>query len=89
MSAHTVADDAATGDRSPAERAAHVRVVRGEPDEVELAALVAGLAATVSDPTDDPHGYAPASAWTDRARTVRGTAPPRPGPDTWRWSLRG
>jgi len=66
--------------------AAHVRVVRGAPDEHELAALVAGLV-VASGHTEDP---APA-AWTDRRRVLaRPSArplPPPPGPDSWRWSL--
>lgn len=66
----------------------HVRVVRGTPDDVELAALVAGLVAATAvedteDPTPAPH------AWTDRARGLRGARTAwRPGPDTWRWSAR-
>lgn len=66
----------------------HVRVVRGTPDDVELAALVAGLvAATVDDPDDiDPERP---SAWSDRSRSIRGARGTwRPGPDTWRWSAR-
>ena len=67
---------------------AHVHVVRGTPDDVELAALVAGLAA-VSAP-DDAAPHAPRSAWSDRSRTLRGRhATPAAGPDGWRWSLRG
>jgi Acyl-CoA carboxylase epsilon subunit len=66
---------------------AHVHVVRGVPDDVELAALVAGLAA-VTVPDDD-HATAPGAAWTDRSRAMRGPrAGLRPGPDSWRWSLR-
>jgi hypothetical protein len=69
-------------------RPAHVHVVRGEPDDVELAALVAGLAAVRT--TDDAGDEAPRSAWTDRSRGMRGpTTSPHRGPDTWRWSLRG
>jgi Acyl-CoA carboxylase epsilon subunit len=68
---------------------AHVHVVRGTPDDVELAALVAGLAAVAA--TDDaavPHP--PRSAWSDRSRALRGPGtPPAPAPDAWRWSLRG
>jgi hypothetical protein len=67
---------------------AHVHVVRGAPDDVELAALVAGLAA-VAVPDDDPE-HPRRSAWSDRARGLGGSAgPPAPGPDAWRWSLRG
>ncbi|HEY5515148.1 MAG TPA: acyl-CoA carboxylase epsilon subunit [Pengzhenrongella sp.] len=66
-----------------------VQVVRGEPDDVELAALVAGLAAAGGGPPDD----APApSMWSDRSRALRGRTGPRtplaPGLDAWRWSLR-
>ncbi|WP_019134913.1 acyl-CoA carboxylase epsilon subunit [Cellulomonas massiliensis] len=65
---------------------AHVHVVRGAPDEVELAALVAGLLATA--PVEDP-ALAHPPAWTDHRRWVRGPVASRPGPDAWRWSLRG
>lgn len=69
-------------------RPTQVHVVRGEPDDVELAALVAGLVAA-----GGAHDEAPAaspSAWNDRSRALRG--PGRslaPGADAWRWSLRG
>jgi hypothetical protein len=69
-------------------RPAHVHVVRGAPDDVELAALVAGLAAVQM--TDDAGHEAPRSAWTDRSRGMRGpNGGLAPGPDAWRWSLRG
>ena len=67
---------------------AHVHVVRGTPDDMELAALVAGLAAVSA--TGDDADAAPRSAWSDRSRTLRGRhAAPAAGPDGWRWSLRG
>ena len=67
--------------------AAHVHVVRGAPDDVELAALVAGLAAVQVAEESGHDG--PRSAWTDRSAGMRGPAPrPAPGPDAWRWSLR-
>ena len=68
----------------------HVSVVRGTPDDVELAALVAGLVAA-SGNADAP--AAPAtSAWADHARRLRrpgsaGTVALH-GADAWRWSLR-
>lgn len=71
---------------------AHVQVVRGTPDDVELAALVAGLVAATGggeDGASDWPGSAPRAGWADRARTVPGGgATWRPGPDAWRHSLR-
>jgi len=64
----------------------HVHVVRGTPDDDELAALVAGLVATARSDDAAHEGEHPA-AWTDRRRTVRPTPAPTPGPTTWRWSL--
>ena len=64
--------------------AAHVHVVRGAPDEVELAALVAGL---VAQSGNDEEATAPQSAWSDRSRTLPRRPAPAPGTDAWRWSL--
>lgn len=64
----------------------HVHVVRGTPDDDELAALVAGLVATARSDDATHEGEHPA-AWTDRRRTVRPTPAPTPGPTAWRWSL--
>lgn len=64
----------------------HVHVVRGTPDDDELAALVAGLVATAR--TDEGGDEAEhAAAWTDRRRTVQPRPAPAPGPTAWRWSL--
>ncbi len=63
-----------------------VRVVRGEPDEEELAALVAGIlavAAAAAPSEPEPETAAP---WADHGRRLRG-ATATPGPGTWRWSL--
>ncbi|WP_425954693.1 acyl-CoA carboxylase epsilon subunit [Xylanimonas sp. McL0601] len=76
-----------------------MRIVRGEPDEVEVAALVAGLAA-VAAASGLPDDAAPLEEWTDRARSVRGNGAGvtarsfggrsgRHNADAWRWSLRG
>ncbi len=78
-----------TDDRS--QELVHVSVVRGAPDDVELAALVAGLVAASSG--DDAAVAAAPSPWADHARRLRrpgaaGTVALR-GADTWRWSLRG
>jgi hypothetical protein len=68
-----------------------VRVLRGAPDDVELAALVAGIAAgfapTVADPTPDRHHAETRRRWWDGASGLRD--PLTPGPDAWRWSGRG
>lgn len=66
-----------------------LQVVRGAPDDVELAALVAGIMAAASAAPDDPPRAPRASAWSDRRRQLRPVPAPWPGPDSWRWSLRG
>ncbi|MEN3360102.1 MAG: hypothetical protein V7637_4084 [Mycobacteriales bacterium] len=59
----------------------HLRIVRGEPTEVELAALVAVVAARAAAA---PAGGPRRSSWADPARRLRITG--RPGPDAWRRS---
>lgn len=77
---------------------AQFRVVRGEPDDVEVAALVAGLAAVSAD-GDEPDDVAPVDEWTNHVRTLRGNGggatarsfggrAGRHNADAWRWSLR-
>ena len=71
-----------------------VRVVRGDPDDIELAALVAGLSGGRAHP--DLHGPAETGRvrsdaaarrrWRDAV--VHLAAPLVPGPDAWRWSCR-
>lgn len=70
-----------------------VRVVRGEPDDDELAALVAGLAAgsAVADrdhhqPAHDDAAHAGRRRW--RAAAGPGQESLVPGHDAWRWSAR-
>ncbi|UZN04428.1 acyl-CoA carboxylase epsilon subunit [Cellulomonas sp. S1-8] len=70
---------------------AHVQVVRGTPDDVELAALVAGLVAAASRRAPQEDGpdlpaRAARARWTAPGR-LRGTTAPVHGPDAWRWSL--
>lgn len=60
-----------------------MQVVRGVPDELELAALVAGLAAGEHAPSDDD-GADLSGHWADRSRGLRGNPPAT----AWRWSLR-
>jgi len=75
-----------------------VRVVRGAPDDLEVAALVAGLAAAAAA-GGLPDDAAPVEEWTNHARGLRGggdgaTAKSfggrsgRHNADAWRWSLR-
>ena len=68
-----------------------VRVVRGAPDDVELAALVAGLAAgsaaysAVTATSDlDTESRAARRRWQGVADRLQN--PLTPGPDSWRWS---
>jgi hypothetical protein len=65
-----------------------VRVVRGAPDDVELAALVAGLAAGAVE--HDHHAVDRSTAEVRTRRRWRDAAqladPLAPGPDSWRWS---
>lgn len=67
------------------EAAAQMRVVRGAPDDLEVAALVAGLVAVASSGAALPDDAPVAGQWTRRSRP----APALPsGGDSWRWSLR-
>ena len=66
---------------------AHVQVVRGAPDDHELAALVAGLMSRAAAEADEPAPVA--AAWTNRRAGLRGSASWGAGADAWRWSLRG
>jgi hypothetical protein len=70
--------------------AASMHVVRGAPDEEELAALVAGMVAIASASEDQDEPGSPTSAWMDRARTMRGVQVGVLGHGSvaWRHSLR-
>ena len=83
---------------TPGSDAPNVRVVRGAPDELEVAALVAGLAAAAAA-GDLPDDVAPVDEWTNHARGLRGAGDGataksfggragRHNADAWRWSLR-
>ena len=69
-----------------------VRVVRGEPDDVELAALVAGLASGSLNGVEEraaPAREREAAArrrWREAARPMGDHL--TPGPAAWRWSGR-
>lgn len=72
--------------------AAGMKVVRGTPDDAELAALVAGMVAFASTAEQDAEEPgSPTSAWMDRIRTMSGRrviGPLGRGPSAWRHSLR-
>lgn len=60
-----------------------LRIVRGEPDEAELAALAAVVAGLASGERPEP-APEPRSAWADRASLMR--RPLAHGPGAWRAS---
>jgi len=59
-----------------------LRVVRGEPDDAELAALIAVVSARAAAAAPDAEPEP--NAWTDRSRLVRRELPH--GPGAWRAS---
>ena len=77
------ADDAPVAEIVAA--AAQMRVVRGAPDDLEVAALVAGLVAVASSGADLPDDAPETGQWVRRSRPGPAL---RTGGDSWRWSLR-
>ena len=69
-----------------------MQVVRGTPDDLELAALVAGLMAAASERARLAEERGPTRSRrrgpTGAARCAAAASALRPGPDAWRWSLR-
>jgi hypothetical protein len=68
-----------------------LRIVRGDPDDVEIAALTAALSglAAAKAAVEEPPQRRPMSLWGDPAAAVRhpaGRRPLRPGPHAWRAS---
>lgn len=65
-----------------------VRVLRGDPDALELAALIAGLTAASASATEVA-ARAASHRWMDRSHVLRGGSrlAPQRGRDAWRWSL--
>ncbi|MDQ4092828.1 MAG: acyl-CoA carboxylase subunit epsilon [Actinomycetota bacterium] len=61
-----------------------IHIVRGEPSNEELAALIAALAAVTSTAAGQPQ--TPRSAWADPVHRLR--TPLQPGPRAWRASAR-
>ncbi len=74
-----------TEEQTPEQRRALFRVVRGEPDDAEVAALAAVLAAAASATGSDVEDTRGRSVWVDRAAMTR--APLHPGPKAWRNSV--
>jgi hypothetical protein len=78
-------DPVDTDEQTPQQRRALFRVVRGEPDDTELAALTVVLAAVASSaraPREDP--VTALGGWVDRQAQLR--RPLYPGPGAWRAS---
>jgi hypothetical protein len=59
-----------------------LRVVRGAPDDAELAVLTAVVAGMASNTADEEPARAHRSRWADRAALLR--KPTMPGPGAWR-----
>ncbi|PFG20379.1 acyl-CoA carboxylase subunit epsilon [Serinibacter salmoneus] len=77
-------------DRDSGAPAPAVRVVRGDPDPIELAALIAGLTAAAASIPDEEEERRIRQRWSDRSHALRGGDRgllPRPGHNAWRWSL--
>ncbi len=65
-----------------------LRIVRGEPSDAELAALVAVLGALSAAPAPAPAMTEAPSVWRDRSALLRKSV--HPGPGAWRaatWRL--
>lgn len=69
---------------TPEQRRALFHVVRGDPDDVEVAALTAVVAALAASAGPAPDGPRAASTWADPAARLR--APLAVGPEAWRTS---
>lgn len=63
-----------------------LRIVRGEPDAAEVAALTAVLAAAGGGDGGEAPDATPRSGWSRHVDLVRG--PVHPGPGGWRASAR-
>lgn len=68
--------------------ASRVKVVSGVPDDAEVAALVAGLAAVAGNTPSEPETSADCQQWTNRRRPIARMDVVEHGEDQWRWSLR-
>jgi hypothetical protein len=73
-----------------AEASTGLRIVRGTPDDVEIAALIASMVAVAAAHRDAEDAASPTSAWMDRSRSMRGrrVGVLGRGDAAWRHSLR-
>ena len=71
-------------EQEPADQQPVLRVVRGNPDDAEIAALTAVLSGLAQQSTTATTEHAPLSVWANRATLLRRL--PAPGPGTWRAS---
>lgn len=70
-------------EQTPQQRRALFRVIRGDPDDAEVAALTVVLAAAASaGAAASPQDVRGRSVWVDRAAMTRGAM--HPGPGAWR-----
>ena len=76
------------GAGTPRSGDAVVKVVRGDPDALELAALIAGLTAASAAAATEAE-QAVRHRWMDRSHALRlgARGMPSRGGDAWRWSL--
>ncbi|MEV0089821.1 acyl-CoA carboxylase subunit epsilon [Saccharopolyspora sp. NPDC003752] len=75
-------------DATPEERPV-LRIVRGNPDDAEIAALTAALSGLAAANAAAEPQQRPMSLWGDRSAALRhpaGRRPLRPGPHAWRAS---
>jgi hypothetical protein len=61
-----------------------IQIVRGEPSDLEIAAVVSALVAAASVAHENPNGRTARSQWRNRARNIR--PPLGAGPGAWRAS---
>ncbi len=82
--------DAGAVEEVAAEVSAGLRIVRGTPDDEEIAALIASMVAVVAAHGDAEDTASPTSAWMDRSRSMRGrrVGVLGRGDSAWRHSLR-
>jgi hypothetical protein len=77
-------------EQEPADQQPVLRVVRGNPDDAEIAALTAALASvSAASASQQTPERKPMSLWADRSARLRpaaGGLPLPPGPNSWRAS---